>query len=230
MRYTLDNFYQSKEWLKFRQVVISERVNDDGFIYDEVTGKPIINAYDIILHHKVFLTDANVNDANISLNPDLIQIVSHRTHNLIHNKLGYHKQEVFLVYGSPLSGKTTYVNTVLLPGDLVVDIDRIWEAISMLGTCQKPARLNAVVFGVRDYLMDCIRIHRGKWQNAYIIGGYPLSAERERICRLYGAREIYIESTKDICLQRLEQVEDRDKAEWKKYIESWWERYSPLTL
>lgn len=224
---TLDNFYQSKEWIRFRDIVINDRIKEDGFIYDEVTGKPILNRYDIILHHTIFLTDQNVNDHSISLNPDLIQIVSHKTHNQIHNKLGYQRQEIYLVYGSPLSGKSTYVETVREPGDLILDIDRIWKCFSGENLYHKPPKLNAVIFGVRDYIIDSIRIRRGKWNNAYVIGGYPLISERERLCRMLGAREIYIDSTKEECLQRLEQDPERDKKEWTDYINAWWERYTP---
>ena len=81
---TLSNFYRSDAWRKFREVIINERTRPDGFIYDEETGKPIVHPYDIILHHKEFLTDENVNDAAVTLNPDLIEVVSHRTHNRIH--------------------------------------------------------------------------------------------------------------------------------------------------
>ena len=230
MKYTLDNFYQSKEWIKFRQVVIAERYKDDGYIYDEVTGKPIVRPYDIILHHKIFLTDDNVNDKLISLNPELIQIVSHKTHNQIHQKFGFKKQEVFLVYGSPCSGKSTFVKDVSCIGDLVLDMDQIWQNITGGLQYKKPPCLNAVAFGMRDYLMDCIRIRKGKWQNAYIVGGYPLVSERERLCRQLGAREIYIDSTKAECLQRLEMDPDRDKKEWAGYIETWWERYNPSPI
>lgn len=45
----LFEFYRSDEWKNFREVVISERTKDDGFIYDEMTGKPITKAYDLIL-------------------------------------------------------------------------------------------------------------------------------------------------------------------------------------
>lgn len=230
MMYTLDNFYQSKEWIRFRDVIIADRVQSDGFIYDEITGKPILNRYDIILHHTVFLTDENVNDHSISLNPELIQIVSHKTHNYLHNKLGYNRQEVFLVYGSPLSGKSTYVSTVQEPGDLILDMDRIWECVSGLKTYTKPACLNSVAFGIRDYLMESVRIRRGKWQNAYIIGGYPLISERERLCRQLGAREVYIECTQAECLKRLENDPSRDKKEWTEYIQTWWERFAPPRL
>ena len=51
----LYEFYRSKEWESFRKVVIAERVKEDGFVYDEVTGKPIVKAYDIILHHKILI-------------------------------------------------------------------------------------------------------------------------------------------------------------------------------
>lgn len=225
---TLDNFYQSKEWRRFRQVVINDRMTEDGLILDEVTGKAILRSYDIILHHKIYLTEENVNDASISLNPDNIQIVSHKTHNQIHHKLGYKRREVFLVYGSPLAGKSSYVQEVMVPGDLILDIDRIWSAVSGLEFYQKPATLNSVVFGVRDFIFDCIKTRRGKWQNAYIVGGFPYVSERERICRMYGAREVYIEATKEVCLDRLEKTGDgRDVNEWRKYIDTWWNRYKP---
>lgn len=228
MKFTLDTFYQSKEWRRLREVVINERMTPDGFVLDEITGKPILQPYDIILHHKIFLTEENVGDTVVSLNPDNIQIVSHRTHNLIHHKLGYKRREIFLVYGSPLAGKSTYVSGIMMPGDLLLDIDRLWFAVSGQNFFEKPPALNAVVFGVRDFLFDCIQTRRGKWQNAYIVGGYPYISERERICRKYGARPVYIESTKAECLQRLHDSDDgRDQAEWEKYIDAWWSRYNP---
>ena len=49
--YTLDTFYRSDEWRRFRDIVIAERLTPDGLTIDEVTGKPILRAYDIILHH-----------------------------------------------------------------------------------------------------------------------------------------------------------------------------------
>lgn len=225
--YRLDTFYQSKEWRKLVSLIRLERVNEDGNIICEHCGKPIVSKYDCIGHHTTFLTEDNVNDADISLNPDRIQLVHHRCHNKIHNKLGYKRKEIYLVYGSPLSGKTTYVNSVREPGDLIIDIDNIWECVSGCDRYVKPPRLNSVVFGMRDYLMDCVKVRRGKWNNCYIVGGYPLISERERLCKTLGAKEIYIESTKEECLERLELTDNRDKTEWKKFIENWWRRYTP---
>lgn len=225
-KFTLQNFYKSTEWVDLTARLKHERVNENGDLICWHCKKPIVKAYDCIAHHTIFLTDENVNMIEISLNPDLIQLVHHRCHNIIHNKLGYTKKEIFLVYGSPFSGKTTWVNNVLDPGDFVIDIDNIWQCVSGCERYVKPGKLNAIVFGVRDYLIESIKYRRGKWDNAYIVGGYPLISERERICRELGAREIYIESTKEECLARLAACDDeRDKKEWAKYIEEWWRRH-----
>ena len=225
--YTLNNFYHSREWRKFVTVIKLERTNEDGILTCTYCGKPIINKYDCICHHKEFLTEDNVNDANVAFNRENIELVHHRCHNLIHNKLGYKRKEIYLVYGSPLSGKTTYVNSVKEPGDLIIDIDNMWECVSGCNRYIKPGRLNSVVFGMRDYLIDCVKVRRGKWNNCYLVGGYPLISERERLCKQLGAREIYIESSKEECLERLETCKDRDVEEWTKYIDEWWRRYSP---
>ena len=226
--WTLNTFYTSKAWADFRKVVIAERMKDDGFVYDEVTGLPIVKAYDIILHHKTHLTEDNVNDVTISLNPDNIQIVSAKTHNKIHEKLGYSRKEIFLVYGPPMAGKSSYVKSTALAGDLIIDMDSIWECISGQPRYTKPGKLKAVAFGVRDYLMDCLRVRNGKWQNAYVIGGFPLISERERMVKQYGAREVFIDTDKEECIRRLnEDPQGRNVEEWTEYIEEWFRRYNP---
>ena len=72
-----------------------------------------------------------------------------------------------------------------------------------------------------------VKYRVGKWDNCYIIGGYPLISERERLCKELGAREIFIDTPKEVCLQRLQECEDRDLSDYSKYIEDWWEKFSP---
>ncbi len=228
---TLSTFYQSKDWRELLQIIKAERLTASGELICQHCGKQIVYAYDCIGHHKVPLTEENVNDVTISLNPENIMLVHHRCHNLIHNKLQQQQQKVFVVYGPPLAGKSTYVKKSMNNGDMVLDIDSVWECVSGLPRYIKPARLNAVVFGVRDCILEAVRYRRGKWLNAYIIGGYPLSSERERLLSLLQAEEIFIDTSKDICMQRLNMTEDgRDKKEWERYIEQWFERYTPPLL
>lgn len=222
---SLFDFYTSKEWAKFRKTIIMDRLDEDGNTIDEITGKPIVRAYDIILHHIVPLTEENVNDYMISLNPENIQIVSHKTHNILHDRLGLTAQkQVFLVYGAPMSGKSSYVKGVMSEGDLIVDMDSIWQCVSGLDRYKKPNKLKAVVFHLEDTLLDIVKYRDGKWHNAYVIGGFPLLSERERTLKELHAREVFIECDKQTCLERLRADKERD-SEWEKYINDWFEKY-----
>jgi hypothetical protein len=226
--YDLNSFYHSKQWQKLLDQIKHERLNEDGNIICEYCEKPIVRAYDIIGHHKVELTEENVNDFEVSLNPENIQLVHHRCHNYIHNKLGYSMREVFLVYGAPCSGKHTWVRDNMNEGDLIVDIDNIWMCVSGLNRFQKPNRLKSIVFKQRDSLIDSVKYRFGKWQNAYILGGYPLQSERERLCRDLGAREVFIDTDKAECIRRAEMLDEiEDKEEFKGYIEEWFDRFNP---
>jgi len=224
--YSLDNFYQSKAWRKLLQGLKIERLNANGEIICEYCGKPIVKAYDIIGHHKQELTEDNVNDYSISLNTDNVALVHGRCHNYIHDKLGYSRRQVYLVYGSPMSGKSTWVKEAMSEGDLIIDMDNLWQAVSGCNRYTKPNRLKAIVFKLRDTLLDTVKYRLGKWNNAYIIGGYPLRSERERLCKELGAREIFIDTSRAECIERLKSCEDRDYNEWLSYIEEWWNKFN----
>ena len=224
---SLYNFYRSKEWVNLLQVLKSERVDEQGFIICEHCGRPIVRAYDCIGHHKTELTEENYTDYNISLNPDNIALVHHKCHNLIHNKLFSGNRQVFIVYGSPCSGKSSYVTEAMSEGDLIIDMDSIWQCVSGCERYIKPNRLKSVVFAVRDNLLESVKYRRGKWVNAYIIGGYPYQAERERLIDTLGAREVFIDTPREECINRLLASEDgRDIEQWVKYIDDWWLQYS----
>lgn len=218
-------FYTSRAWSDFLQVLKMQRVNEHGEIICEQCGKPIVKKYDCIGHHKIELNDQNVNDASIALNPDNIALVHHACHNKIHNKLAYRPRCVYLVYGAPLSGKSTYVAEIAERGDLIIDMDNIWQCISGQPRYIKPPSLNDIAFGVRDALLESVKYRRGRWVNCYIVGGFPLISERERLCKELGAKPIYVEATEAECLARLEACDDgREKNEWKKYIKAWFEK------
>ena len=93
--FTLDNFYQSKEWRKLLAQLKNERLNENGEIICQYCGKPVVKSFDIIGHHKVELTDENVNDFEVSLNPDNIIFLHHKCHNVVHNKFGYKQRKIY---------------------------------------------------------------------------------------------------------------------------------------
>ncbi|MCU7379725.1 HNH endonuclease [Clostridiales Family XIII bacterium ASD5510] len=226
----LQTFYRSREWETLTHVVRNERTADDGLLYCEHCGKPIVREYDAICHHMIALTDTNVNDATISLNPDNIQVVHHKCHNQIHSKLSWdiNSKQVYLVWGCPLAGKTTYVQDVMIEGDLIIDVDSIWQALSGLDRYVKPGRLTGVVLDVRDHLIDLVRTRKGKWRNAYVIGSYPIRAERERLIKRLGAREIFIAVSGAEALRRASQLQDkRAFVDYQKFILEWQEKFTP---
>lgn len=226
---TLSEFYTSDLWRKFRKNLILERINkSDGLIYDEFSGKPILNTYDIVLHHIQPLTMQNVNDFTISLNPDNIMIVTHKSHNEIHKRFGYCTQrKVYYVYGAPCSGKNTFVNESKGNSDIIVDIDNIWECITGGERYYKPQALKTNAFIMRDCLLDMVKTRAGKWERAWIIEGGARKAERERRIKSLGAEPIFIDTDKETCLNRLANDEKRIKYvdEWTTYIEQYFNEY-----
>ena len=223
---TLSDFYRSKEWEEFRQITIAQRTHADGFVYCEHCGKPIVKAYDIILHHVNELTIDNVNDATVAFADDNIQLVHFRCHNEIHNRFGTYTRHIYLVYGSPLSGKSTFVKERAGVHDLIIDIDKIYEAITNNPLYIKSNRLFDNVKAVQNCLLDCVKYKRGKWVNVFIVSGMPYKGERERFCKEYGAEPIYIDCDKQTALSRLASVQDgRDIKVWTEYIETWFMRY-----
>jgi hypothetical protein len=126
---------------------------------------------------------------------------------------------VYIVYGSPCSGKSTWVNSVATDRDIVLDMDKIWECISVNDKYNKSNYLKANVFGVRDCILDQIRTRTGMWRNAYVIGGYPLKMDRVRLADKLSAELIYIECEQNVCINRA--VND----EWIKFIDEWFEMY-----
>ena len=228
---TLSQFYNSNEWRKFRQVLIAERTNkDDGILYDEHNGKPLIKAYDIVLHHIEPLTMQNVNDFNISLNPDNIMIVSQRSHNEIHARFGFcAERKVYYVYGAACAGKTTFVNSIKGNSDIVLDMDNIWQCITGGERYNKPNALKTNAFIVRDCMFDMIRTRAGKWERAFVIEGGAILRDRLRKIELLGAEPIFIDTYKETCLKRLASDNKRtqeQKKQWQTYIEQWFEDYT----
>lgn len=182
-------------------------------------------------HHKVELTLDNIDDVNVTLNPDNIEVLCHDCHNAAHKRFGYAvgAKHVYLVYGSPCAGKTTYVNSVATRNDLIVDLDKIHRAICICGLYDKPDATKRVAFNVRDYLLDEVRTAtpRRKWQDAYIIGTYPDRIDRDVFVQDYGAEIVHIDTSKEECIKRayqdIERTSIRDAVIG--WINAYWERY-----
>ena len=186
-------------------------------------------------HHIVELTLDNIDDPNITLNPNNIEVLCHNCHNEIHNRFGnaISTKRVYLVYGSPYAGKSTYIQSVATRNDIIVDLDKIHKAICVCGMYDKPDATKRVAFALRDYLLDEIRTAtpRRRWQDAYIIGTYPDRIDRDSIAREYPPDVInfvHIDTSKAECIKRahetIKQAATRDAVVG--WIEKYFARYT----
>ena len=212
----LHQFYVSGPWRDLCYSLKTQRLNKC-----ERCGAYITDKKYLIGHHKTTLTLDNVNDPNISLNPDQIEIICHKCHNKEHRRFGYTKQ-VYIVWGSPRSGKTTAVMQMVQHGDIIMDIDALWMAVTMQPEFIKPNNCRFNIFKLKDDLLDQIKTRYGQWNDAYIIGGYPNKYERERIAQELGAKLIYCDSTYNECIKRAASA----PPEYADYITKWWDEYN----
>ena len=201
-----------------------DRANADGNIICERCGKTIVKRYDCIGHHKTELTEDNVNDAAVALNPDNVMLVCFNCHNAIHDRWQGNRQSVYIVNGSPCSGKSTFVRQWANDDDLIVDLDAIYQAISKATIHQQPRRLRSNVFGIRDCLFDMIRTRKGKWRNAWVITS-KTGFELQRDIDMFGAELITIDTDKQTCLDNLQRdPQGRDIEAWTEYINNYFDR------
>lgn len=220
-------FYTSKEWADTREYLYNLRLNEKGELICSECNQPIVLKYDAILHHETELSMANVNNIEISMNPDNLRWVHHKCHNFIHQRFGYNQKKVYLITGAVCSGKTMYVNSIAMKNDIILDIDKIWECISNNEQYQKPNTLRQVVFAVRDTILDQIKVRNGDWSHAYVISTESKEMQLKRTADMLGAEIIYMDVDKETCLQRLrENPKGRDVSEYEKYIETYYEYLS----
>lgn len=237
---TLASFYAGDDWSDCKARVLNERIKG-GAVYCEHCGEVILknfnpqeknNAGAMVFHHKrPLLTVADANNAAISINSNMIAILHWKCHNVVHNRFNGQntrpEQKVYLITGAPCSGKTTFARERMEAGDVLIDIDDIWQQISGQPRYTKPNSLKPLVFATRDEQEDKVRMRAGTWRNAFIIKSLPLSMDRKREAEKLGAEVITIEATKEECLERLRKnPQGRDVAEYEKFINNYFAMFS----
>lgn len=224
--YTQESFYKSKRWETFRQIIINERTNSEGYVICELCGKPIVRKYDLIVDHIIELSDSNVNDFNISLNPDNVRCVHFKCHNERHRRFGFtDRKRVYLVYGPMCTKRMEWIKSVAGKNDLIVDMDSIYEMISINPRYTKPDSLRSPAFQIRDSIYDIIKYRSGKWESAYVSTGGARSGDRRRLMARVGADDaVFIDTPKEECLAI---VEVSSRQDWVEWVNKWFDEYQP---
>ena len=102
---TNPQFYTSRTWRKFRQYVITisgGECNRCKRIFTDTS--------ELEVHHINYLKGNDYNDPVKAYSKDNVEVICHDCHNREHGRFGHQRaKEVILVYGPPLSGKSSFV-------------------------------------------------------------------------------------------------------------------------
>lgn len=221
----LQSFYASDDWRTLRQIKMLEAGGKCAMCHkDYYTDTSKLTA-----HHIDPLTDENLNDPYVALNLDNVMIVCHDCHNKIHGH-GFkprQNKKVAIVYGPPLSGKSSYVMSSKSDNDLIVDLDNIWQAVTGLPRYTYVDGLLQNVIAIRDNLLEQIRVRNGFFNRAWVVGGYPYKGDRDRLAQRLGAECIYMDVPYDTLIARAEQRQKDYQTDFDfvKIIDKWFDKY-----
>lgn len=110
---------------------------------------------------------------------------------------------VYLIYGSPCSGKTTYVKEHKKNGDIVCDVDRLYSAISFNEEHQSELYAQEVASMLYKELIEIIRDRRGNWKNAYVVSLANTEEQVQKAKDQINADEcIFIDTPYEVCMER----------------------------
>lgn len=135
---------------------------------------------------------------------------------------------VTIVCGPPGSGKTTYVEKHKSWGDLVIDVDALFVALSGgLGWYEHPVALLPFVMEARDAVIARLaRTH--EVSKAWILTAEgDMNKVRALAKRIGGAEILPIEVGAAECLRRIS-LDDRRTADgdkWSELVNKWWQSY-----
>lgn len=110
---------------------------------------------------------------------------------------------VYLIYGAPCSGKSTYVKEHFKAGDIVCDVDRLYSAICYNEEHESELYAQKVSSQLYECMLDIIRERKGNWKNAYVIS---LANTQEKINkakeRINADEVVYIDTPIEVCIER----------------------------
>jgi predicted kinase len=136
------------------------------------------------------------------------------------------KSKVYIVWGSPASGKTTYVKMNMEAGDLVVDLDLIKQSISMTSKTEAQDNLLDVAIGIREYLYDRIERRQFTCKNVWVIASLPLGNRRTELAKRLRAELVHCEATEEECISRaMNDGERLDKEKQIMIIKKWFKNF-----
>lgn len=125
-------------------------------------------------------------------------------------------KQIYVVTGSPGSGKSTYAKKNAGANDIVFDLDEINKALGG-GLHEENRKSLGVALAMRSAAIEELAKKEGPWERAFFITASPDKEEIRKLCEALGAEEIRMETTLEQCKENI--LRDDTRADKGKYIE-----------
>ena len=141
---------------------------------------------------------------------------------------GVGKGMVTLVCGPPGAGKTTYVREHMREGDLVLDLDALYEALSFQPWYHKPPLLLPYVLNIREMLIHRLATDATR-PRAWVVLMGAKRAERAELADRLNATVVMLAVPHEECCRRIRSDPRRkgQVAQWESIVRDWWGEYEP---
>lgn len=133
---------------------------------------------------------------------------------------------VELVTGPPGSGKSTLARERMRRGDVLLDMDRLWVALTGLEEYDRPTSLLPLVRGARDGVLMRLGNTVGL-RRAVVVACAGSRIDRINTGRLtaWPTSLTVLEVPADECLRRIAAQQRAGTTDWKALVEQWWRDY-----
>lgn len=131
--------------------------------------------------------------------------------------------QVYLIYGAPLSGKSTYVKQRLKHNDVVFDYDDIMRTITGLPYQTNNKRVQPIVLGLRSLIIEHIKTNP-TIDNVYIITTF-IGKSLEQSLNGLNLNKIRMDTTYMECIERLQESNRADKEDVRFTIVDWFNKH-----
>lgn len=131
--------------------------------------------------------------------------------------------KVYVVYGAPASGKTTYVRNHIGTNDIVYDFDSLMQSLTGLPYQTTNHNVVKYVMDIRRLFIDKLH-HDDRLDKAYIITTFIGKSFEDSLSGL-DVQFVRMETSKGECIARLNQSDRPDKEELYEIVQDWFDKY-----
>ena len=129
---------------------------------------------------------------------------------------------VTAIVGSPCAGKSTTVDEVAKPGDLVIEFDRLMMALTPLGTHEHSEQVKSFVWTAQKSLLRRLR-YPSEVNRAFLTALAPTNEQRYRYLVGHKASMTILQVSPETAHNRAEEA--GRPGTWHHFIDMYFERY-----